>query len=448
MLEWKKNQLKRQLQESRFRLYHMYKEFAEPLYEMLFVATKDVWRMSTNGACIYFDPEWLQKLASKELDFILSHQLMHLALGHIERPDYYRGDRYHLAADIVANGKLTVLGWRYEKIPHIGKVRMETFFPSLSGETITSIEAIKCIPIDPSVMKPAQRRQFMIDSEEWWGKKEDRGEDGTIVLCPQDEDPEDLKYEGPSYGGTYRFQKEYFPKVLELDGEPGKSEKNENTSSESISKHRIMHTLYLLRQEEKTPEIGSEAGYFERPWNRRKVPAVNWRNILDQFVQEEINDYSFLPPDRRMQVGEFFLPEYNVKNETVKDVLFMVDTSGSVRDEMLAVAFDEIRQALDQFQGALSGTVGFFDTRVHSAVAFESVEDIKKLKPTGGGGTDYNCIFHFINESHWNSSPTSIVIITDGEGEYPAETEAGNIPVLWLMTGEKTAPWGRSIGIG
>ena len=103
---------------------------------------------------------------------------MHMKLGHIDRPAYYFGDRYHLAADIVVNGKLYNLGWKYEKIPHIGKIRIETFLPTVNGGTITSIEAIRYIPFAPSVMEPAKRRQFMIDSEQWWDRKDDRGEAG------------------------------------------------------------------------------------------------------------------------------------------------------------------------------------------------------------------------------------------------------------------------------
>ena len=83
MLDWRIRKLKRQLQESRFRLNHLNTDFAGPLYDMIFVATKDVWRMSTNGSCIYFDPDWLQKLGEVELDFILAHEVMHVSLGHL-----------------------------------------------------------------------------------------------------------------------------------------------------------------------------------------------------------------------------------------------------------------------------------------------------------------------------------------------------------------------------
>ncbi|MBP3197960.1 MAG: hypothetical protein J6N21_13275 [Butyrivibrio sp.] len=125
----------------------------------------------------------------------------------------------------------------------------------------------------------------------------------------------------------------------------------------------------------------------------------------------------------------------------------MVDTSGSISDEMLSLAYEEIHQALDQFNGALTGIVAFFDITVHGARAFNNVEDIVKIRPRGGGGTDYESVFRFIKKTSGNASPTSIVIITDGEGVFPDQEVAGNIPVLWLFTKECTAPWGKSVNV-
>lgn len=448
MLEYKIRQFKRQLQEARYRLYRMCEKFAEPLYEMTFVATKDVWRISTNGHCIYFHPEWMQKLAPTELDFMLSHVLMHIKLGHIERPNYYLGDRYHLAADIVANAKLTNLGWQYEKLPHIGRIRTETFFPTVSGLALTSVLAIKYVPIDPSVLKPTQRRQFMIDSEEWWDRKNDRGELGTIVLSPVDVEPDDLVYNGPTYGGDYHFKKEKFPPS------PGKGQEDDEPGGRFESKQVIVrqkqgvtNALNILRQEVTKPRYSNEADGMSRIWYATKARKLNWKQILDAFIQEEVNDYSFQPPDKRFQEGDFFLPDYNVKYETVKDVYFFVDASGSITDAMLAVAYEEICQALMQFDGALSGVLAFFDTRVYRPTAFSSVADVNRLRPVGGGGTDYSCIFEFIRQTREFNQPTSIVIITDGEGYYPDAMEANGIPVLWLMTENRKAPWGRSIRV-
>ncbi|MDY4975829.1 MAG: hypothetical protein SO147_02895 [Clostridia bacterium] len=207
MTEQRKQRLKRQLQESRYRLYQLNREFAEPLRDMLFVATKEVKRISTNVSCIYFDPNWLQKLGHVELDFILSHQLMHIALGHIDRPKYYTGDRFHLACDIVANSYLELLGWKYDRLPHIGRIFHETFFPAQMGRSLTAQEAFDCVPFDPAVMAPGVRKNYMIDAESWWDQKQDRGENGVIVLSPKDKDPEDLLCDEETIGGNYCYVK-------------------------------------------------------------------------------------------------------------------------------------------------------------------------------------------------------------------------------------------------
>lgn len=88
---------------------------------------------------------------------------------------------------------------------------------------------------------------------------------------------------------------------------------------------------------------------------------------------------------------------------------------------------------------------GFFDVTVHGARMFNSIEDVVKTRPRGGGGTDYEAVFRFINRTSGNTTPTSIVIITDGEGMFPDPSMVNNVPVLWLMTKNNKAPWGKSI---
>ena len=39
----------------------------------------------------------------------------------------------------------------------------------------------------------------------------------------------------------------------------------------------------------------------------------------------------------------FFLPDYNEKDESIKNILFMIDTSGSINSEQLSQAFSEIK---------------------------------------------------------------------------------------------------------
>ena len=116
------NKLCSVIRESRLRLCEVSLPFALPLFEMDFYAVKGLYRISTNGRGIFFDPDWFQKLDDYSVDFALAHQLMHIHLGHIERPLFYKGERFHLACDIVANAHLYELGWEQDEIPRIGKI--------------------------------------------------------------------------------------------------------------------------------------------------------------------------------------------------------------------------------------------------------------------------------------------------------------------------------------
>lgn len=123
----------------------------------------------------------------------------------------------------------------------------------------------------------------------------------------------------------------------------------------------------------------------------------------------------------------------------------MVDTSGSVSDNMLSAVYTEICGAIEQFVGSIQGLLGFFDSRVYSPRPFSSIEDLLNIVPAGGGGTDYFCVFDFLRKHFSHVPPACLVIITDGDAAFPDESAAMNTPVLWLFTKKDvSAPWGKS----
>jgi len=221
-------------------------------------------------------------------------------------------------------------------------------------------------PIDPAVFETNKRKQLLIDSDEWWNRKGDRGECGVIILDPDDVDPDDLVYNGPTYGGTRSRRGEFFPKFnnrgvpVDEEGSGAGQQDVNKANARNVNREQVKMALMSLRSGNQSQEAGVDEANDKRDWSSMDVKVLDWRSLLNCFVQEEVNDYSFTPPDRRMLDGDFFLPDYNVCKETVKDVYFMVDTSGSISDEMLSLAYEEIHQALDQFNGALTGIVGSF----------------------------------------------------------------------------------------
>ena len=478
MTDKRKEHLRNRLKESRARLYNLDSSFAEPLFDMLFVATNNVKRISTNGKCIYFDADWVLSLGERELDFIISHQLMHIELGHIDRSIYYAGDRFHLACDIVANSYLRLLGWEYSKLPKIGTVYHETFFPRVEGRELTAEEAMSGVPFDPSALGESSKRRYMIDSEEWWEKKGDLGESGVIVLSPGDAN-DDLDCDASDIGCDVLWvekkrrdeKKAIFGLTLSdnasdsesrdfdghsslrenkpLDDKPAEDAKKPNGKPQSMGNwdKRASDMIESVRNVTAAGGYGAERnGFVERAWQRATASSLDWRELIDVFIQEEVCDYSFTPPDKRIHGEDFFLPEYNVMKESPHNVLLLVDTSGSIDDEKLSDVYGEIYNAIMQFDGGLVGKLGFFDTQVYPPSDFSDITDIASIKPVGGGGTSFRCVLDYVNEVPENEAPSSIVIFTDGQAEFPGDGERINIPVLWIISGSGVVPpWGKYV---
>ena len=173
-------------------------------------------------------------------------------------------------------------------------------------------------------------------------------------------------------------------------------------------------------------------------------PKTDWRVLLNDFVQEEVTDYSFLPPDRRFSDSPFMLPDFNETETLVRNILFMIDTSASMTRKEITEAYSEIKGAIDQFGGNLEGWLGFFDAAVVPPVPFTDENEFKIIRPKGGGGTDFGVIFDYVHTEMADEEIASIIILTDGYAPFPEESAAMGIPVLWMINNKHIQPpWGK-----
>lgn len=170
---------------------------------------------------------------------------------------------------------------------------------------------------------------------------------------------------------------------------------------------------------------------------------INWRILIDNFVQDDICDYTLVPPDNRYSNSEFFLPSFSERDEKVKKILLMVDVSGSMSDEQISECFNEINGLIIQFNMKVEGYVGFFDYSVKQISPFDQDTDILAIKPYGRGGTSFHSVFSTIQRDMKDDLPSKIIILTDGFANFPDEEEALGVPVLWIINNEEvTPPWG------
>lgn len=400
--EKKINEYIKKLLLSRMRILYNHGFYGLLLMHMVYAVSEQVKTACTDGIKITFGTDFLDNLSDSELDFVMMHEILHVALQHCFRGEIYDPEAYNIAADIVVNSNIL-----FENNMKESSITLRDYGVSMhiapdgkEGYEYTAEQVYAMFQKKKGASKNGQRDQTRIwDDHSQWGKHDKNNI--SQAHCEKN----DILREIWDY--------------------------NLKNAAEAISIRDSSNSRGLL------PKFAS------RILKEMKEGQVDWRAILNDFIQEEVVDYSFTPPDRRFDDSPFFLPDFNEKEDTPNDILFMIDTSGSMSDDMITAAYTEIKGAIDQFGGKLKGWLGFFDATIIEPQPFTDDEFVK-IEPTGGGGTSFHIIFEYVMEHIDEMNPSSIIILTDGYAPFPPEEDAGDIPVLWLLNNEEVnPPWGK-----
>lgn len=433
----RKQRLQSKIQTARGELIAEKPFFGILLMYLKYVAVDNIRNISTNGRCIFFNSDFIDKLTPYEMQFVLCHQLMHILNGDIWRDISYAGDEYHRAYDVITNRQLLKLGWKESCLSHLGKLQHDIPHCPYKLDGMSVDEIYELFPFKLKMLDERTRNRYMADSDFWWDYKEDEGDEGIIILdLPSitmwSEKP-DIENEKKNLGqgkGKGKLEQADEDDFGIGDGE----------QMQEFWETKAKQASETAKMQNKGSGAGSVPDSIQRAIEQKKKPILDWRKMLDDFVQEETTDYSFSPPDRRFSDFDFFLPDFNEKEYIPKDILFMADTSGSVNQDALEVVYAELRGAIEQFNGKINGKLGFFDADVTPPILFENITDLEKIMPYGGGGTDFTVIFEYIKNNMRSCLPSAIVIFTDGYGPFPEEADALGIPVMWLINNENVEP--------
>ena len=364
----------------------------------------------TDGFRITFGTGFLDSLNDTELDYVMMHEIMHVILQHCIRGEEHEDhDASNIAADIVVNSNILLEnGMKLSSIATGGITHMHIAPNGKEGYNYTFEEIYAMLP-----KHPAKNSGKPIGG---WEKGRAKKEISEGKHSPY------LSWDDHSMWGTYE----------------------ENDTLCDVWVKRFEDAAEAIEIRDPSNKRGLLPLFAQRILKELRKPQTDWRTILNDFIQEEVVDYSFSPPDRRFDGSPFFLPDFNGKEDMVEDILFMIDTSGSMSDDMITAAYTEVKGAIDQFDGKLKGWLGFFDAAIIEPQPFKDEEEFRIIKPAGGGGTDFQIIFEYVMKHMEDKLPASIIILTDGYAPFPQEKLAGGIPVLWLLNNEEVnPPWGK-----
>lgn len=372
----------------------------------------------TDGRRIWFGPAFMEDLSDSELEFVMTHEIMHIVLQHCLRGAEYDNEIYNIAADIVINSNImhsfdddlkTITLKKYGVSMHLAPDNKE-------GYNYTAEEVYDMLISKAKAKKKASgagnKAKGAVTSNEDDGTSGSGEIDGLIdvvetILQGGKRFDDHSKWDTLSEEEKKELYEEWTKRVLDADAVVSILESSKTFGGAPMGAKRLIGDL--------------------------KNGQLDWRTVLTDFIQTEINDYSFSPPDRRFSDGDFFLPDYNEEVEKVANVWFLIDTSGSISNRAIVAAYTEIAGAIEQFNGAVQGLLSFTECFVTDPVPFETLDDLLAIKPVGGGGNDFGEIFRYMQRNMMDNLPAYIVIITDGYDRFPEEKEAMGVPVLWLI---------------
>ncbi|WP_251198437.1 DUF2201 family putative metallopeptidase [Anaerotardibacter muris] len=433
----------RRLLLSRMRILNDHPFFGLLLMHMRYAIDEAASTAYTDGERIVFGADFLQELSDSELDFVMLHEIMHVVLQHCWRaesiPDH---DLFNIACDIVVNSNILLEnGLDLESISlHGHGVSMHVAPNGKEGYEYTAEQVYEMFPRSPQDGGFGQNGLGCSgESDQSDNKNDGQGQDpskGQDQSQSQGWHGDSDQNNNTDKNGSSGFSDDH--------SHWGSSGSGERQQAQEVWIKRILDAEKAIRVREESLGRGLMPALVERCLGELRQAQTDWRVLLSEFIQFDVNDYSFTPPDRRMMETPFFLPDFNSAEEVVRNVLFMVDTSGSITDEMMTVAFSEVKGALEQFSDSLEGWLGYFDAEVVEPVRFDDVEGLAHIQPRGGGGTSFLPIFEYVEEKMADEPPVCIIILTDGYAPFPPEEVSMDIPVIWLISNNKvTPPWGR-----
>ncbi len=364
---------------------------------------------ATDMEHIVFDPEFADRISLEEMMFVMQHEVLHCALSHCTRGKGRQHYRFNVACDIVVNS---------------------TILRSMGVDEF-NVDGVPAMHLAPN-----GKEGYLYTAEQ------------VYQMLGDLPDPPDEKRSSDGAGNA------------------GDGADTDGSDRERFDSHELWDTVEETSSvEDRWKKIvkdtaGKYASSVKLPPSLREYvkkldedEQVDWRAALADFVQVYYDrfDFTFMPADRRFAASDYVIPSFaETEDENYKKLWFCMDTSGSVSTNAIGLVYAEIRAALNQLNG-LEGMLSFFDTDVTEPQPFEDEETLMAIRPTGGGGTSFHCIFKYMAE-HMNETeedlPVAVIILTDGYAWFPREEAALGVPVLWVICDSMVEPpWGRCVHI-
>jgi predicted metal-dependent peptidase len=366
--------------------------------------SRSISTMATDGASLYYNPEFVDTLNSATLAGVLAHEVMHPALQHHVRRSGRDLKRWNIACDYAINPLLLDAGLCLPE-----GVLVDNRFRGMSAERIYNL-----IQEDEDQDSSGGTAS---------GNDQPSGEAPTEKAEPENLDPDGNPEAPATPGGVGQ--------IIDATEQEG--------SEVSTLPEQAREWQIAVEQAQSVAKLaGKMPACAVRTLEAVQAASVDWRELLRRAWSDTIPaDYSWARPNRRHVWSGLYLP--GVTCEGVDEIAIAVDCSGSVSARQLGIFEAEIRSILAG-QMPRQVHVLYFDAEVQKVDTYQTGETID-LTPVGGGGTDFRPCFEWLKERR--IVPQTLVFLTDLCGSFP--NEAPPYPVIWASTENRRTPFGHVV---
>ena len=418
--------------------------------------------IETAGVAIdtmYFNPNYFKDLSINNIKFIMMHEMSHLLMQHRMREDDRDHERWNIACDAYINKMCAT------DFPNIFSLQE---MKDAGYVVIEEVDLEKDIPekiygeLKENQGKTGQPNNngngngnpsgSMDSSGNGNGnknqkdKKDQNGQGGADGSDGDNGD--ESSSSGNGQGGKNKAQRKeytYKGKKVANSKDSIKNDMIDDSKTESMSKDTmkqrskaIVERAKVYMETQGSKSRGAGEGNLAREVERVMAPKVDWlplvRNRLTKASQRIM---SFSAPDKRFLSRNMILPgPKNMLNDSLENVILAIDTSGSISIQELSMFLAQFKQLMNKFK--IDGEVIYWGTNIEAIYPFKNWNDIMKGKPMGGGGTDINCVFKYLDGRDFKvgkkKKPSMIVVATDGYfGDVDSKYKKWSNEVIWVI---------------
>ena len=349
---------------------------------------------ATDGRNFYYNTRFIKMLRPKEVEFLFGHEVLHCVYDHFGR----RGDRnpqlWNIADDFCVNADL--------KKHHVGEFitsvpcLYDHKYDGMSAEEVYDILYEKADKIDINDLLNRMIDDHMDGDDEQDGSGGDGNEEGK---------------------GRPKLSKEERQQI----------------------KDEIKEAMLAAAS---ASDAGNIPAGVKRLIQDLTEPKMNWRELLRMQLESTIkSDFTWMRASRKGWHMDAVMP--GMKVDPMIDIAIAIDASGSIDERMLKDFLGEVQGIMDSFP-AYKIHVITFDTDAYNPAQYDSdnLDDICDYEVSGGGGTDFDCIFKYLKDNE--IEPKRLVVFTDGYpfGSWGDENYADTV---WILHGTTSIepPWGQ-----